>query len=234
MVINCLTHFLSTNRAREIAVFSRFGQKMNFSAVGSPAVLTADMSMIFFSSPWNSSTVPAAIFFHSFFLCDRSFLIAFTCAKYGEMIPISSTATFLSINFLTNCMILTEKTRNIEIHLIVLHIKYLCKTYYFNLLWVGPWLCVPLSFIFTRDVDKINAKWIIRAGIFTSRQYCAKLIEFESFTACFWVNFCNQLRFVELIVIKIQYAWQCSITTAQLCNETLVIPIFLRLNVDWI
>lgn len=63
-------------RARDKAVFSRFGQFMNLSATSLPDVFTAEKRMTFFSSPWNSSTVPTATFLMPF----SSFRKDITCA----------------------------------------------------------------------------------------------------------------------------------------------------------
>lgn len=97
-----------THRAREIAVFNRLGQKMNCKALSRPEVLTAEIRMTIFSSPWNSSTVPTVTFLNFF----NPLLIVLTCAKYGEMIPISSGATFCWINLDRKRKICMQMRRN--------------------------------------------------------------------------------------------------------------------------
>lgn len=163
-----------THRAREMAVLRRFGQNMNWRLFSIPNVLTAEMRITFLSSPWNSSTVPTVTFF-IFKLCS-SFLMSFTCAKYGEMIPISSGATFLCVNFGKKFFIYKNKMMNTLWRFPNVNIKrvqILLETYNFSFLLIGPWFSAFDPLISSLDVAKEYSEWIVICCINACRKDCA-------------------------------------------------------------
>lgn len=105
-LLNWLGQFIY--RARDIATFVRFGHATmpSFRRISIfirlLSVRTVEIRMIFFSSPWNSSTLPTII---GYFSWANNFRSVVTCKWYGVMTPMSSLANLSSSNAGMNCII---------------------------------------------------------------------------------------------------------------------------------